>query len=85
MPKQKSDFRELKKGKKEEKHKVIILNGFSDSQLNSFIDFYKKSNLPKAIFATVTKISKEFKVKDLLKELKKERRMMKKNVRSKNS
>lgn len=76
--KKKSDFRKIKSSNKEEKHKAIILSGFSDKQLNKFINNYKKNNLPKAIFATVTKTSKEFKIKDLLKELKKEKRMLKK-------
>ena len=82
--KKKSDFREIKKNNKEEKHKVIILSGFSDEQLNNFINIYKKNKLPEATFATVTKTSKEFKIKDLVKELKKEKRMMK-NFRSKSS
>ena len=82
--KNKSDFKEIKNSKKEEKNKVIILNGFSDSQLNEFINFYKANKLPKAIFSTVTKTSKEFKLKRLLKELKKEVRLIK-NVRTKST
>ena len=74
----KSDFREIKDSKKEEKHKVIILSGFSDKQIHDFIEFYKLSKSPKAIFATVTEHSKEFKLKDLLRELKKEHKVMKK-------
>ncbi len=82
--KKKSDFRQIKKNNKEEKNKVIILSGFSDEQLHNFIDNYKKTKLPKAIFATVTETSKEFKIKNLLRELKKEKRMMK-NFRNKSS
>ena len=82
--KKKSDFRQIKKNNKEEKNKVIILSGFSDEQLHNFIDNYKKTKLPKAIFATVTETSKEFKIKNLLRELKKEKRMMK-NFRNKST
>ena len=70
MPK--TDFRQIKNNKKEEKHKIIILSGYSDEQLHDFINNYKKNKLPKAIFATITKHNKNFKLKDLLKELKKE-------------
>jgi len=76
--KKKSDFKEIKNSRKEEKNKVIILSGFSDAQLNEFINFYKANKLPKAIFSTVTKKSKEFKLKKLLKELKKEKKLLKK-------
>ncbi|MEK6834857.1 MAG: DUF3783 domain-containing protein [Nanoarchaeota archaeon] len=76
--KKKTDFRQIKSNKKEDKVKVVILSGFSDSQLHNLINNYKKNNLPKAIFATVTKTSKEFKIKDLLKELKKEHKFMNK-------
>ena len=76
--KKQSDFREIKHSNKEEKHKVIILNGFSDRQLNNFINLYKNNKLPETIFAIVTKTSKNFKVKDLLRELKKEKRLLKK-------
>jgi len=77
--KKKTDFREIKKSKKEEKHKIIILSGYSDEQLHNFIEMYKLSKLPKAIFAGVTNKSKEFKLKHLLKELKKEHKIIKKN------
>ncbi len=76
--KKKTDFKEIKSSKKEEKHKIIILNGFSDSQIHDLIEHYKSSKLPKAIFATVTEISKEFKIKHLIKELKKEHKAIKK-------
>ena len=77
--KKKTDFRRIKNSKKEEKHKIIILNGFSDKQLHTFIEHYKLSKLPRAIFATVTNKSKEFRLKYLLKELKKEHKLMKKS------
>ena len=76
--KKKTDFKEIKNSKKEEKNKVIILNGFSDEQLHNFIEMYKLSKLPKAIFAAVTEKSKEFKLKHLLKELKKEHKYINK-------
>ncbi len=51
--------------------KIILLSGFSDRQLHDLIDAYRKNQkFPKAIFATVTDQSKEFKLKDLLTELK---------------
>ena len=57
----------------EEDVKIILLSGFSDKQLHDLIDAYRKNpNFPKAIFATVTDSSKEFKLKDLLSELKTE-------------
>ncbi len=83
MTKQKSDFKEIKSNKGE-KEKIVILSGFSDQELHNFIDFYKLGNLPKAIFATVTKNNKEFKIKDLIKELKKEHKFMQ-NVSNKSS
>ena len=76
--KKKTDFREIKSNKKEDKHKIVILSGYSDEQLHKFIEIYKLSKLPKAIFATITNKSKEFKVKYLLKELKKEHKYLNK-------
>ncbi len=76
--KNKTDFKEIKNSKKEEKNKIVILNGFSDAQLHRFIEMYKSSKLPKTIFATVTEKSKEFKLKYLLKELKKEHKFINK-------
>ena len=76
--KKKTDFIEIKNSSKEDKNKAIILSGFSDKQLHDFINFYKLSKLPKAIFASVTKHSKECKVKDLLRELKKEHKAINK-------
>jgi len=52
--------------------------GYSDEQLHNFIEMYKLSKLPKAIFASVTNKSKEFKLKHLLKELKKEHKIINK-------
>ncbi|MEK6862631.1 MAG: DUF3783 domain-containing protein [Nanoarchaeota archaeon] len=75
--KKRSDFREIKQSNKEEKYKVIILAGFSDKQVHSLINLYKKNKLPKTIFATVTNKSKEFKLKTLLKELKREHKAIK--------
>ena len=76
MQKQKSDFKEIKNNKGE-KEKIIILSGFSDEELHNFIDFYKLGNLPKPIFASVTKNNKEFKLGNLINELKKEHKLMK--------
>ena len=76
MPK--TDFRQIKNNKKEEKHKIIILSGYSDEQLHDLINTYKKNKLPKAIFAAITKHNKNFKLKDLLKELKKEHKAVNK-------
>ena len=76
--KKKTDFREIKNNKNEDKDKIIILSGYSDKQLHDFINAYKKIKLPKTIFATITKHNKDFKLKDLLKELKKEHKFMKK-------
>lgn len=54
-----------------EEQKVILLSVFSDKQLHAVIDAYQSNpELPKTIFATVTEASQEFKVKDLLAELK---------------
>ena len=53
--------------------KTIILNDFTDKEINEFINHYKKNpNLPKSIFALVTETTKEMKVKDILKELEEE-------------
>ena len=41
MPK--TDFRQIKNNKKEEKHKIIILSGYSDEQLHDLINTYKKN------------------------------------------
>jgi len=54
--------------------KIILLSGFSDQELHAVIDAYRLNKaMPKAIFATVTELSQEFKVKDLLSELMRER------------
>jgi len=76
--KKKTDFREIKKSNKEGKHKIIILSGFSDKQIHELINNYKSSKLPKAIFATITKHNKNFKLKDLLRELKREHKAINK-------
>ncbi len=51
--------------------KIILLSGFSDKELHDVIDAYRLNpQMPKAIFATVTEMSENFKVKDLLARLK---------------
>lgn len=54
--------------------KTIILNGFTNEELNELIDYYRRNRkLPKkVIFASVTKRSKSMKLGKLLKELEKD-------------
>lgn len=57
--------------------KIILLSGFSDSELHAVIDAYRlNKQMPKAIFATVTEMSENFKVKDLLAELELEKKQI---------
>ena len=57
--------------------KIILLSGFSDSELHAVIDAYRLNPaLPKAIFATVTETSENFTVKALLAELELEKKQI---------
>ncbi len=57
--------------------KIILLSGFSDKELHDVIDAYRLNKaMPNAIFATVTEMSENFKVKDLLTELELEKRQI---------
>ncbi len=57
--------------------KIILLSGFSDKELHAVIDAYRlNKTMPKAIFATVTEMSENFKVKDLLAELELEKKQI---------
>ncbi|WP_058484860.1 DUF3783 domain-containing protein [Defluviitalea phaphyphila] len=56
--------------------KAIIMNGFSGSELQSFLKNFKDTKLERPIFATVTPISRTWKFKNLIKELQKEHKMM---------
>jgi len=57
--------------------KIILLSGFSDKELHAVIDAYRlNKQMPKAIFATVTELSENFKVKDLLAELELEKKQI---------
>ncbi|MDP2717759.1 MAG: DUF3783 domain-containing protein [Candidatus Micrarchaeota archaeon] len=57
-----------------ENDKIVLVSGFSGEELHALIDAYRQNRqLPKAIFATVTDASKDFKVRDLLAELVRER------------
>ncbi len=57
--------------------KIILLSGFSDKELHDVIDAYRlNKEMPKAIFATVTDLSENFKVKDLLAELELEKKQI---------
>jgi hypothetical protein len=57
----------------EQDAKVVLLSGFSDSQVNAFIDYYHTNpELPKAIFATVTRSSRLKRLRDVLNDLEKE-------------
>jgi len=68
---------EVKDG--EQETKIILVHGFSNKQLIDFIDYYKKNkDLPKTIFASVTKNSINMKIKDLVKELETEKQAIEK-------
>ena len=56
----------------DEKAKACVTLNKDYVSTATFINNYKKNKLPKAIFAAITKHNKNFKLKDLLKELKKE-------------
>ncbi len=57
--------------------KIILLSGFSDKELHAVIDAYRLNKaMPAAIFATVTELSENFKVKDLLVELELEKKQI---------
>jgi hypothetical protein len=57
--------------------KIILLSGFSDLELHAVVDAYRlNKQMPKAIFATVTEMSENFKVKDLLAELELEKKQI---------
>lgn len=73
MPEEENTFEKIDAARHDNEgdQKVILLSGFSDKQLHDVIDAYRSNKkLPKTIFATVTEQSKEFKVKELLEELK---------------
>ncbi|MEK6874358.1 MAG: DUF3783 domain-containing protein [Nanoarchaeota archaeon] len=60
--------------------KVILIHGFSDKQLNLFIEYYKSNpDLPKTNFAVVTSHSKLRRVRDVINEIAQEGRMLKRH------
>lgn len=73
-------FKKIEESKDGEKEtKVILVHGFSNKQLSDFIDYYKKNKeLPKTIFASVTKNSINMKIKDLVNELEMEKQAIEK-------
>ncbi|MBM7559056.1 DUF3783 domain-containing protein [Marinitoga litoralis] len=61
---------------------VIILNGFDSDQINKLMKAIKNvEGLPRIIFATTTKTNVEWKIGDLIKELKQEDAEVKKALR----
>ncbi|KAF2956489.1 DUF3783 domain-containing protein [Marinitoga sp. 38H-ov] len=61
---------------------VIILNGFDSEQINKLMKAVKSiDGLPRIIFATTTKTNVEWKIGDLIKELKQEDAEVKKALR----
>ena len=77
-----STFKEIKETNDNNKDtKVIIVNGFSNKQLNTLIDYYKNNpELPKTIFATTTPASKNMRLRELIKELETEKRNIRQNI-----
>jgi hypothetical protein len=66
-------FRKLGDDTGEQDTKVVLLSGFSDAQVNAFLDYYHKNpDLPRAIFATVTRSSRLRRLRDVLRELEQE-------------
>lgn len=58
--------------------KVIIMNGFSGKDIQSFLKNFNHTELERPIFATVTPISKKWTIKALINELLEEHKIMKK-------
>lgn len=57
--------------------KAVIMSGFYESQLHELLRLYKETNLERPLWASVTPISENWKLKDLLSELQSEHDMMK--------
>jgi len=51
----------------------MIMSGFSESELHKLISSYRKLGLPNPLWASLTPISENWKLSDLLNELKAER------------
>ena len=62
--------------------RTIILSGVTENELHLTISTYKKTGLPRPLWATLTPISKDWPLDALIAELKKERAVMEKGKRS---
>jgi hypothetical protein len=60
----------------EERHKVVILHGFSPAQLHAFVDAYRANEgLPQDVaFATVTPESGRRRLRDVVRDLREDAR-----------
>jgi hypothetical protein len=57
--------------------RAVIMSGFTENELHSLMEAYREAGFVRQIWATVTPVSEEWLLKDLLTELQAEHRAMK--------
>ncbi len=63
--------------------RAVIMSGFTQEELHRLIKGYRESGMPSQLWATVTPVSIEWRLVDLLKELAKEAEAMRRRTSSK--
>jgi hypothetical protein len=58
--------------------RAVIMSGLKQNELHSLMGTYRKAGFPRQIWATLTPVSEKWPLRELLKELKAEDRVMKK-------
>jgi hypothetical protein len=65
-------------GMDSEMTRAVIMSGFTHNDLHRLLSVYRENQLPEQLWATLTPVSEEWPVADLLEELSKEATAMKK-------
>ena len=71
-------------GEESDMRRAIIMSGFTQKELHKLMTAYRQSELPSQLWATLTPISKNWSLSDLLEELAKESEAIAKQRKSTN-
>lgn len=66
------------KGEPSGLRRAMVLSGFTQNELHTLMGAYKQAGLPRQLWATLTPISEDWSLTDLLEELAREAKAMKK-------
>ena len=65
-------------GEPSELRRAMVLSGFTQRELHTLMGAYRRAGLPKQLWATLTPVSEDWSLSDLLEELAREAEAMKK-------